>query len=97
MTIRCATCAMSFDVGDKEIIYDNGSDMAVYRHDRCNTLYLAVADDAAKTSSSGVVLFKLQKTKSFVTNNEVSSIIKPVATRMIMTPAEIAAEARRRK
>ncbi len=94
MTIRCFTCQQGFEVGDKEILYDNGSDMAVYRHDRCNTMYLAVADEKV---ASGVVLFKLTKTKSFVTDKEQSRIIKPADTKLIMTPAEVAQSLRRQK
>jgi DNA-directed RNA polymerase subunit RPC12/RpoP len=73
LTIFCYTCHRSFDVSDKEIIFDNGSNMAVYNCPTCQTRYLLVNDD----KSDIPIMFKLAMTKSHVVAKEISRIIKP--------------------
>lgn len=93
MTIFCATCRASFPAESENIIYDNGTDLAVFKCDKCGTHYLAAADEHKPVP----VLFKLAKTKSYVINKEQSQIIKPQESRLIVTPAEAVAEMRRKR
>lgn len=96
MTIWCHTCRRSFPVGEKEIVADNGSEVAVLKCPTCGVMYLAI-DDGKTTVPR---LLKLSQTKSFIMNTEKatpSKILKPAQQRMVVTPAEAMAEAQRRR
>lgn len=86
MTLFCYTCKRSFEIGEKEILYDNGSDMAVFQCHTCGIKYLAVADERFPNP----ILFKLTTTKSTMIEKERSRIIDPTQGRLIITPAEAA-------
>ncbi len=97
MRIFCYTCARSFPAGEKEIVYDNGSNMAVFRCPTCGIMYIAIDDGKTEIPR----LLKLTQTKSYVTDKEKakpepSRIIAPTQQRLIVTPAEAAREMRRR-
>jgi DNA-directed RNA polymerase subunit RPC12/RpoP len=93
MSIFCHTCRRSFPAGEKEILYDNGSNMAVFRCPTCGIKYLAIADDE---HSPVPVLMKLTNTKSHVINTDPKpdSRIITQPESLIVTPAQAVAEAR---
>lgn len=89
MKIFCHTCRRSFTAGEKEIVYDNGSNMAVFRCPTCKIQYLAIADDTVGPTPR---LLKLTLTKSYAIPEEESKIVKPAESRLILTPKEALAE-----
>ncbi len=96
MRIFCHTCRRTFSIGEKEIVYDNGSNMAVFKCPTCRIMYLAVDDDKTVVPR----LMKLSMTKSFITDTEKeipSKIIAPTQQRLVITPAEASALARQGK
>ncbi len=96
MTIWCHTCRRSFPAGEKEIIYDNGSNMAVFKCPMCGINYLAIDDDKTTVPR----LLKLTLTKSYIINTEKeapSKIVAPAVQRLIITPAEVAALMRKER
>lgn len=92
MNIFCHTCRRTFPAEDNNILYDNGSDMAVFKCDTCGTRYLAVADEKFEMP----ILLKLTITKSFVTDKQRSRIVKPTQG-LIISPQQAAEEAIRRR
>lgn len=93
MSIFCHSCGRSFPAGEEEIVYDNGSNMAVFKCPTCGIMYLAI-DDGKTTLPR---LLKLTQTKSRVVSTEKAApkIIKPAQQRLVITPAEALAEAQR--
>ncbi len=84
MKIHCYTCKATFAVNEDSIIYDNGSDMAVYKCPICGIHYLAVVDGSDNREK--IKLFKLTKTKSVFIEEEESRIIKPTQQSLIIVP-----------
>lgn len=96
MTIFCYTCRKTFPVGEKEIVADNGSNVAVFKCPTCGIQYLAIDDGKTEIPR----LLKLSLTKSYMTDKqktEPSKILKPAQQRLIVTPAEALAEAKRQR
>lgn len=93
MTVFCSICRKTFD-GDKNMIYDNGSDLAVLKCDTCQKRYLAIADDKLP---GGMLLMGLTSTKSYISDKQKTKIITPAQQRLIVTPSEAMAEARQRR
>jgi predicted Zn finger-like uncharacterized protein len=94
MRVFCHTCQRSFPVTDKEIVADNGSELAVIKCSTCHIMYLAI--ESGKTAQPQ--LLKLTKTKSFIIDkqNTAPSIIQ-TPERLVITPAEAAEMIRRQR
>ena len=87
MVVFCHTCQKTFPASSPQ-----GG--AVIKCPKCGVMYLVLNDGSTVIPR----LFKLTQTKSHIVGKpEVSQIVKPGQQRMIVTPAEAVAEARRQR